>query len=91
MYRIGHHWPHWKLVTNRNGLQHPSPTFWCWYKPTTTTARVETTTSERGEITCYDCHGEIEDGVVTKGHENCFTLNDGKDAVGLSAFWPGYC
>ena len=42
-------------------------------------------------LQCYDCHGEMEDGVVTKGHENCFTLN-GKDGVGWTAFWPdGYC
>ena len=33
----------------------------------------------------------MEDGVLTKGHENCFTLND-KDAVGFSSIWPnGYC
>ena len=42
-------------------------------------------------VTCYDCLGEMEDGAVTKGDENCFTLND-LDAVGVKDVGPtGYC
>jgi len=60
-------------------------------EPTTTTAKVETTTVAVKNVTCYDCLGEMENGEVTKGDENCFTLND-LDAVGVKDVGPtGYC
>lgn len=60
-------------------------------EPTTTTAKVETTTVSVKNVTCYDCLGEMENGSVTKGDENCFTLND-LDAVGVKDVGPvGFC
>ena len=59
-------------------------------KPTTTAAET-TTTTPITNVTCYDCLGEMEDGVVTKGDENCFTLKD-LDAVGVKDVGPsGFC
>merc|ERR1712131_522453 len=57
---------------------------------TTTTAKPETTTAVANR-TCYDCFGEMVDGSVTKGDENCFTLND-LDGVGIKDVGPtGNC